>query len=149
MNSASSKFTTGFTLIEVVLSIAIITLIFGIAAPVYQDYQIRNGIDNSVNIIVENLRRAQALSMAVDSDSSWGVNIAEGFITLFKGANFIGRDIAFDNSSEMLSVISPSGLTEVVFSKLNGFPNNAGALTLSVAGNIRIISINEKGMLTY
>jgi len=28
MNSASSKFTTGFTLIEVVLSIAIITLIF-------------------------------------------------------------------------------------------------------------------------
>lgn len=145
----SKNFSNGFTLIEVVLSIAIIILIFGIGAPVYQDYQIRNGIDTSVNTIVENLRRAQALSMAVDGDSNWGVNIASGLITLFKGASFAGRDPVFDDSSEMLSTISPSGLTEVVFSKLNGFPNSAGTLTLSVAGNIRTISINEKGMLAY
>ena len=145
----SKNFSNGFTLIEVVLSIAIVVLIFGIAAPVYQDYQIRNGIDTSVNVIIENLRRAQALSMAVDGDSAWGVNIAAGLITLFKGTSFATRDPAFDDSSEMLFVISPSGLTEVVFSKLNGFPNGVGAFTLSVAGNVRTISINEKGMLTY
>jgi len=145
----NKKFSNGFTLIEVVLSIAIVVLIFGIAAPVYQDYQIRNGIDTGVNTIVENLRRAQTLSTAVDGDSNWGVSILNNEITLFKGTSFITRDISFDEVSDILSVISPSGLDEIVFSKLNGLPNTTGVINLSASGNVRTISINEKGILTY
>ena len=139
----------GVTLIEVVLSLALIVLIFGIATPIYQDYQIRNGVDISVNTIVENLRRAQILSEAVDGDSTWGVNITSGNITLFKGASFVARDSSFDESSDMLSSILPSGLTEIVFSKLDGFPNNVGILTLTANGTSRTISINEKGTVIF
>lgn len=145
----NKKFSNGFTLIEVVLSIAIVVLIFGIAAPVYQDYQIRNGIDTGVNTIVENLRRAQTLSMAIDGDSNWGVSILNNEITLFKGTSFVTRDINFDEVSDILSVISSSGLDEIVFSKLNGLPNTTGVINLSASGNVRTISINEKGILTY
>ncbi|MFZ2072711.1 MAG: prepilin-type N-terminal cleavage/methylation domain-containing protein [Minisyncoccia bacterium] len=140
---------SGFTLIEVVLSLAAVVIIFGIAAPVYQDYQVRNGVDVSVNNIIENLRRAQALSMAVEDDSSWGVNVSAGSIILFKGISFIARDPVFDETSEMLGIVSPSGLTEIIFSKLDGFPSSVGVLTLSASSNVRTISINEKGMLTY
>lgn len=143
------KANKGFTLIEVVLSMAIIILIFGIAAPVYQDYQIRNGMDTNVNAIIENLRRAQILSMAVDGDSNWGVNILNNQITLFKGTSFATRDTTFDEASDMLSVISPSGLDEIIFSKLNGLPNTTGGINLSASGNTRTITINEKGILTY
>ncbi|MFA6524372.1 MAG: prepilin-type N-terminal cleavage/methylation domain-containing protein [Candidatus Paceibacterota bacterium] len=145
----NKKFLNGFTLIEVVLSMAIVVLIFGIAAPVYQDYQIRNGMDTGVNTIVENLRRAQVLSMAVDGDSNWGVIILNNQITLFKGINFATRDTAFDEVSDILSIISPSGLDEIVFSKLNGLPNTTGVINLSASSNTRTITINEKGILTY
>jgi len=145
----NKNFSKGFTLIEVVLSIAIIVVIFGIAAPVYQDYQIRNGVDISVNTIAENLRRAQILSMAVDGDSNWGVNILNNEITLFRGVNFATRDVIFDEVSEILPVISHSGLNEIVFSKLNGLPNTTGVINLSTSSNVRTISINEKGILTY
>ncbi len=143
------NFSKGFTLIEVILSISVIVLIFGISAPIYQDYQIRNNVDTTIGTIVENLRRAQVLSEAVDGDSTWGVNIASDTITLFKGAGFATRDVDFDEVSDMPAIISATGLTEIVFSKLDGFPNSAGILTLSTAGNIRTISINEKGALTY
>ena len=121
----------------------------GISIPFYQDFQIRNGMDTGVNTIVENLRRSQALSMAVDGDSNWGVNISGNLIILFKGANFITRDVDFDEVSQILSVISSTGLDEIVFSKLDGLPNNTGVINLSASGNTRTISINEKGTLTY
>jgi len=147
--SYKPKANKGFTLIEVVLSLAIVILIFGIATPFYQDYQIRNGLDIGVNTIVENLRRAQVLSMAVDGDSNWGVNISGNQVTLFKGVSFATRDVTFDEVSDILSVISFLGLNEIVFSKLNGLPNTTGMINLSVSGNTRTVSINEKGILTY
>ena len=147
--SYKPKANKGFTLIEVVLSLAIVILIFGIATPFYQDYQIRNGLDTGINTIVENLRRAQVLSRAVDGDSNWGVSISGNQVTLFKGVSFATRDVTFDEVSDILSVISFLGLNEIVFSKLNGLPNTTGMINLSVSGNTRTVSINEKGILTY
>lgn len=143
------KISGGFTLIEIVLSFSIIVLIFGIATPIYQDYQIRNGIDTTVNVIVENLRRSQTLSEAVDGDSTWGVNVAGSNITLFKGLSFASRDTTFDDISDIPVTMSATGLTEIVFSKLTGLPNTVGVLNLSTTGNVRTISINEKGTLIY
>ena len=152
MNSGkknNKKLSRGFTLIEVVLSITILIMIFTVAAPIYQDYQIRNNLDISASTIVENLRRAQVLSEAVDGDSTWGVNVSSGIVTLFKGPNFAGRDPSFDETTDLPSAISPTGLTEIVFSKLTGEPDSVGILTLSTNINVRTISINEKGILTY
>lgn len=143
------KWSEGFTLLEVVLSITIVFMIFSVAAPIYQDYQIRNNIDTSVSTIIENLRRAQTMSLASDGDSTWGVNVANGVVTLFKGINFAARDVSFDEIYDMPNIITPAGLTEIVFSKLNGEPNSTGILTLTTNGNVRSISINEKGSLTY
>jgi len=143
------KTSNGFTLIEIVLSLSIIILIFGISIPFYQDFQIRNGLDVGVNTIVENLRRAQALSIAVEEDSSWGVNISGNQVFLFKGSSFATRDVDFDEVSELLQAITSSGINEIVFSKLDGLPNNTGVIDLSASGNTRTILINEKGILTY
>ena len=58
------KKNAGFTLLEVLLSIAIITLIAGIGIPVYLSFQVRNDLDIATAEIVQSARRVQVLSQA-------------------------------------------------------------------------------------
>jgi len=140
----------GFTLLEVLLSVATITVIAGIGIPVYQSLQVRNDLDIAAITTAQSLRRAQTLSTAVDGDTSWGVRVQSGSITLFRGANYTSRDINFDELFDMPTSIAPSGLQEVVFTKFSGEPQATGTVVLiSNTNETRNITINAKGMVSY
>jgi prepilin-type N-terminal cleavage/methylation domain-containing protein len=141
---------SGFTLLEVLLSIALIAVMAGVTIPVYISSQVRNDLDIATVEIVQTLRRGQILAQAVDGDTSWGMRVASGSITLFKGASYAARDSAFDEIFEVPTNIAPSGITEVVFSKFTGLPQTAGTITLTSSTNeTRNIVINQKGMVSY
>jgi len=140
----------GFTLLEILLSIAVISLIAGISIPIYQSFQVRNDLDIATVEIAQSLRRAQILSQAVDGDTSWGVSVQSASITLFKGTSYAARDTAFDELFDVPTSITPSGVSEIVFSKFFGNPQTIGTVTLtSNANETRTITINEKGMVSY
>lgn len=140
----------GFTLLEVILVIATITVLAAISVPVYAILQVKNDLDVATNTTLQTLRRAQTLSQAVDGDSSWGVKLQSSDITLFKGLSFAGRDTNFDEVYTLSGNVTPSGVSEVVFSKLSGNPTTTGALTLISNNNERQnITINSKGFLDY
>ncbi len=140
----------GFTLLEVVLSIAILSLLAGIGAPIFQSFQTRNTLDIAAAEIAQNLRRAQALSQASDGDTTWGVAIQSGTITLFKGANFAGRDTGYDEPLDLPSSITPSGVSEIVFAKLTGLPQSTGTVTLiSNTGETRSLIVNAQGAVNF
>lgn len=140
----------GFTLLEVLLSVALIAVLVGISIPIYQSFQVRNDLDIATVEIVQNMRRAQALSYAVDGDTSWGVKIQSGNITVFKGANYVARDINSDEVFNIPTSITPAGLSEVVFTKFTGLPQTTGTITLTSNSNeTRSIAINQKGMADY
>lgn len=140
----------GFTLIEVLLSIAVIGLIAGIGTPVYQAFQVRNDLDIATVSIVQSVRRAQALAIAVDGDTSWGMRVQSGSIIVFKGASYVARDANFDEVFQVPTNISPSGVQEIVFTKFTGLPQVTGTTTLtSNANETRVITINTKGMVSY
>jgi len=140
----------GFTMIELLMSIALITLIAGIGIPVYQSFQVKNDLDVATNNWVQTLRRAQTLSEAMDGDSTWGAKIQSGSIILFKGSSYALRDTTYDENFDMPSALTPSGLSEVVFDKLTGFPQTTGTTTLTTTTNeTRTITINSKGILNY
>mgnify|MGYP001560235111 CR=1 FL=1 len=140
----------GFTLIEMLLVIAAITIIAGITAPVYQSFQVRNDLDIATVSIVQSLRRAQVLSQAVDGDTSWGIYIVSGSLTVFKGASYVARTDVYDEVFEIPTSLTPSGLSEIVFAKFTGLPQTTGTITLtSNANETRTITINAKGMVNY
>ncbi len=142
--------TLGFTLIEMLLSVAVIGIIAAISAPVYQSFQNRNNIDIAAASVAQSLRRAEVLATAVDGDSNWGVDIRSGSITLFKGSSYAGRDTTFDEVYDMPTSIVPSGLAQVVFARFSGVPQTTGTITLTNSNaEIRTIAINAKGTITY
>lgn len=140
----------GFTLIEMMLAVAVIGIITGISAPVYQSFQNRNNLDIAAASVAQSLRRAEALATAVDSDDGWGVEIRSGSITLFKGLNYDGRETDFDEIFDLPASIVPSGLEQVVFARFSGIPQATGTITLTNSNaDIRTIAINAKGTVTY
>ena len=137
-------------MLEVLLSIATITIIASISIPVYQSFQTRNDLDIAVVETVESARRAQILSEAVDGDISWGIKAQNGGITVFKGASYITRDVLFDEAFNVPANITISGISEIVFSKFFGLPQTTGVIVFtSNAGETKNITINSKGMIDY
>lgn len=140
----------GFTLLEVLISVAALTIIAGIGIPVYQSLQVRNDLDIAAETIAHSLRRAELLAQASDGDTSSGVKIELGNIILFRGTSYALRDQSLDEVFEMPTSLTPTGLSEIVCEKFTGLPTTTGTVTLtSNANEIRTITINAKGMVSY
>lgn len=142
-------FLKGFTIIEVLLVIAVLAVLLGLSVPVYQSFYNNNELDVFVSVLVQSLRRAKTLSMSVEGDSQWGLKIETGYLILFKGSSFSARDPGYDEVFSLPNSISFSGLNEITFSKLYGIPGTTGNISLSLAGKTIAVNINEKGTVSY
>ncbi|MEN9881423.1 MAG: hypothetical protein RLZZ308_606 [Candidatus Parcubacteria bacterium] len=143
-------YTKGFTLIEILVSVACLAIILGMAIPAYTLLQVRNDLDIATNTVASSFRRAQALSSASYGDMTWGVYIATGSILIYKGASYATRDVLYDERVEIAQSIGVSGLTDVLFLKMTGEPNSSGTTTLtSIRNETRSITINKKGMVNF
>ncbi len=142
----------GFTLLEVLLSIALLGLIATFSTPIYISFQNRNDLDIATASTVQSLRRAQALAQASSGDESWGVYLQTASVTIFRGGSFATRNVNFDEVYPIGSSIVLSNLQEIVFTKFSGLPTapSVGTITLtSVNNETRNITINDQGMFEY
>jgi prepilin-type N-terminal cleavage/methylation domain-containing protein len=140
----------GFTLVEVLLSVVIIGMLTGLSLPVYESFVRRNDLDLAGQNLASAFRRAETYARASNYDSAWSVEIQSLTITLFRGTVFASRNTAYDEVVTMPSSITPTGLGEVQFSKLNAIPNTTGSVTLtSTTNDTRVITVNAKGMVAY
>ena len=140
----------GFTLIEVLLSVAILTLLAGLSLPVYESFLRRNDLDITTQSIAMAIRRAQVHSRGADGNDTWGIEFLSSGVTLFKGSSYASRTAAYDETVPLPASVSLAGFSEVVFSKLSGAPNTTGSITLSSTVNdSRTITINAKGLVSY
>lgn len=142
------KAATGFTLIEILLSVAIISIVASLSLPILASFNDRNDLDITTQGIVQAIRRAQTYARGVNGDSQWGLRIQSGSATVFKvGAS----DTSYDETTIIPPIITPTGLSEVVFSKLEGAPSQTGTITLTNTNTneTRAITINAEGMVSY
>lgn len=140
----------GFTLLELLLSVAILTLLTGLSLPVYESFVRRNDLDLTVQSAVGSIRRAETYARANNGDSTWGVRFLPTGVTLFKGATYATRDSTLDETISLPGTVTLSGLSEVVFSKLNATPSTTGSVIFSsTANDTRTVVVNAEGMVDY
>jgi prepilin-type N-terminal cleavage/methylation domain-containing protein len=139
----------GFTLIEMLLSVMIITVLAMLSIPVFNAFATRDDLDVADHQVASTFRRAQTYARGINGDSPWSVNIQPGIVTLYKGTTFASRDTSYDESVSIPGSISVSGLNTVQFAKSTGIPNSTGTVTLMNNNNTRTITINAKGMVDY
>lgn len=142
--------TRGYTLIEAILSIAFIGILSGIGVPLSQSFLERNDLNTALTTLVQTMRRGETLARTGTKDSVWGVSIAPGAITLFKGDTFATRDADMDEVYTISEKISIRGITEYTFTKVTGYPSETGTTTLSShRDEEKTVTVNAKGTINY
>jgi prepilin-type N-terminal cleavage/methylation domain-containing protein len=140
----------GFTLVEMLLSVAILSLLVGLSLPVYETFVRRNDLDITTQNVVSAFRRAATNARAVSGDSVWGVAVQSSAVTLFKGSSYASRDTGYDEVVSIPGSIGTSGVTEITFAKLTGAPSATGTVTLaSTTNDTRAVAVNAEGMVDF
>jgi prepilin-type N-terminal cleavage/methylation domain-containing protein len=130
----------GFSILELALVMAVITVIAAFSIPMYREFQIRSDLDTTAMQVSEAIGRAKQLSLSGQGDSGWGFYVPAG--VLYKGKSYAARDPSRDETYPFPKTIAPSGLLEVAFSKLEGRPTATGTVLLTaINGDQRSISI--------
>lgn len=144
-----NKFTTGFTLIETILVVALIGIITAVGSPLFSGSLQSSDLDTAESTLVANLVHARSASMAVEGDSSWGVYVATGAVTMFKGSSHALRDTDFDQTGSLPGTVTLTGDNEVVFNKLTGNTTITEFVLTGSNNQVKNININSKGMIDY
>lgn len=137
-------------MIELIIVIALFSIIAVLAAPFYQSLQLKADLNQSGERLVLDLRRQQIYAASGRQASSWGVRFDANSYILFKGVSFASRDPAADEAvslPESVSLSSP--ISEVTFTVSNGVASASGQLTLTnlIANQTLVISISPHGLI--
>lgn len=130
----------GFSLIELILVVAVILTLGVLSSVFYSRFLNQNSVANVSDQFASQLRKAQTYAMAGKQNSSWGVKYTAGAITLFASSSS-----AFDETFSVNGNIGVSGFSQVIFAKATGIPDGTPTITISGGGNTKIVSVNSQG----
>lgn len=130
----------GLTLIEMLLVVGIIVIIATISTTYMYGFKVRSHCEATTDQLTQGMRRAQMRSMAMEDDSQYGVHIETGQFTVFKGTDWVSRDSAYDEATEMADAILLSG-SDVIFNKLSGQPDSDGSVTITCTDISQVHSV--------
>ncbi|MFA5051936.1 MAG: prepilin-type N-terminal cleavage/methylation domain-containing protein [Patescibacteria group bacterium] len=141
--------TGGFSFIEVMMVMAVLVLLAGLAIPFYQSFQVSSGLDNTTREVASALRRTQGLAMGSQQWSAWGVHIGTHQYVIFPGTVYNPSEPKNEIFTIPQSItLSSSAGADIVFSRIKGETANAGTLTLQTVNNeAASITINQRGII--
>lgn len=138
----------GFTLIEIILVIAIMIIVAGITTPVVSSYLRQEEVAKSVDMFCLKMKEARDLAINQTDDSSFGIAITDSSFTLFKGNSYTNRDVADDFVYVMPAQVTISGLSEIIFNKVTGKSSSATVYTIYDKDKSYKISIDSEGFIS-
>ena len=144
---------TGFTLIEILISVAIVGVIAAVAVSASRSFLEGKTAESAVYETLSALSRARSLTLASKGASQYGVHFETDSVSVFKGTSFASgnpeNDVIFLYKGAKIDNISLSGGGQnVIFERLSGKSAQTGTVTVSGLGgeNPRVISIYETGL---
>ncbi len=132
--SHKTKQKNGFSLIEILISLAVLATISGIAVSVFKNVNEKQALDKSRLSVLAILNEARSASLASKDSSDHGVYLEEDKITTFTGSSYVQSDpknIAYYFNS-LVKISSPVPKT-LVFKKTTGVLLDSSAQTISLS----------------
>jgi len=145
----------GFSLIEIVIALAILILIIGLAFASYRYFEKKTELETSTQKIVSILKTAQTKTLASEDDSSYGVHFEENRYILFKGETY-QIETEENKVNQLPSRLEVSDIDlnnesiDVIFQKISGQTEQYGTIILSSIDqpeNSKTINIQPSGQI--
>lgn len=151
-----NKNKNGFTLIEILVTIAIFMIIIGIAVATTRSFSDTVNLDNAGKIIGTNIKLAKTRSISALNDTNYGVHFEGDQITVFAGSVFDAGDpankvVTLPDNVEIYN-INVIGWPDLVFGRLTGTTNNFGTIGIRLINNpskTKQLVINSEGQIDY
>lgn len=138
----------GFTILEMLLSIALISIIFAFSSPVFQQVQTMRNENTEIEHIKAFIYRAEHLAYSGFHDDDWGLYCELDTLTLFKGDDYDSRDIDFDETFIFKNIVFDE-ISETIFLKNSGILSGFVDIQITTqTGDSLIVNINEQGVVT-
>ncbi|MBP8994728.1 MAG: prepilin-type N-terminal cleavage/methylation domain-containing protein [Bacteroidales bacterium] len=155
-----NKLQKGFTLVELIISIALIAIIVGISFSNLGGHQEKLEVDLEAEKIVAYLRETRNRAIAGQDDSSWGIHFvntsSDDYYNLFKGLTFSTSAIVetrFLSNKIQFLIPAINESVDVVFLKSSGeLSSSEKIIVLQSIINSEItstIEINKLGQINY
>lgn len=129
----SNLYHKGFTLIEVLIVLAILVLVTSIIAPSFVKLGGGEALDTSVSSIISILNEAKSEAVSSKNASDYGVRILKNQLVSFE--NSYGTNNKTLTISSLVSISTSTGMatnSEVIFSNVSGSSNASGTITVTV-----------------
>jgi prepilin-type N-terminal cleavage/methylation domain-containing protein len=146
----SPKFTKGFTLVEILVTLAILTTILAIGALANINLFRQEQVLKEEMILVSTLHKARNRAMNNVNQTKHGVHIENGldYYLIFKGDTYNSNDSTNEIIPREEKIIS-SGLTDIVFEQLSGNANEGNITLTDTGGKQKTIIISENGLIDW
>lgn len=152
------KHASGFTLVELLIIIGIITILSSFAVINLIRPQTKANLDATITVLISDIKEQQLKAMIGDSGgsapSSYGVYFETNQYTLFKGITYSSSD----TNNFVVSLQGDASLTntfasnQVVFNQRSGevagFSPSNDTVTITSSGDTKTITINALGTVS-
>lgn len=131
---------TGFTLIEIIIVIAVMAILLGASIYSLRPFQTQTALDAQAQEIISALRLAQSRTLASENATSSGVYFETNRFIVFKGALFnpTAQNNEIHNIDPKLRASQISlnnSSTSIVFMRLDGATENYGFIKIETAAD--------------
>lgn len=136
----------GFTLIELIISITIISIVVVLITSGFNSFRESSHLTEAHSAILGTLRDARSRTLSGEKNTQYGVHFETNRIVLFAGSSydsgFSSNEVYNLPSLARISSINLGGATDVIFVRLTGSAPASGTITLqSIPNNSKIKTI--------
>lgn len=146
----------GFTLVEIIMAIAILVLMGVIVLASIREYTKEQALSGAVSGVAAVISDARTRTLSGNAGVQYGVHLQSDAIVLFSGATYVESDpdnevIELDTRVVIADITLSGGGDDIVFEKLTGDTDDFGTVTLALSSDAsrqRTITVQGTGLVS-